>query len=152
MHNKTLLTLNKVIIKCTVHFTEHVQCTLCLVRMQVRDSDVLAWVWGQRKMSQVLGAFELLDVLRPVLALRAFWNYKPYFFSFPISISGRGKPRILNQWIGGTTVYSRSRLYLHKWDWMFCVAMRVSFVTGEYNLMLTSEILAFWHRNLAFKF
>ena len=33
-----------------------------------------AWVWGQRKMSQVLGAFGLLDftMLRPVLAVRAF--------------------------------------------------------------------------------
>jgi hypothetical protein len=30
--------------------------------MKVRDSDVLAWVWGQRKMSQVLGAFGLLDL------------------------------------------------------------------------------------------
>jgi hypothetical protein len=29
--------------------------------MKVRDSDVLAWVRGQRKMSQVLGAFGLLD-------------------------------------------------------------------------------------------
>jgi hypothetical protein len=29
--------------------------------MKVRDSDVLAWVRGQRKMSQVLGALGLLD-------------------------------------------------------------------------------------------
>jgi hypothetical protein len=28
--------------------------------MKVRDSDILAWVWGQRKMSQVLGTFRLL--------------------------------------------------------------------------------------------
>jgi hypothetical protein len=28
--------------------------------MKVRDSDVLAWVWGQRKMNQVLGMFGLL--------------------------------------------------------------------------------------------
>jgi hypothetical protein len=27
--------------------------------MKVRDSDI-AWVWGQRKMRQVLGMFELL--------------------------------------------------------------------------------------------
>jgi hypothetical protein len=35
-----------------------------------------AWVRGQRKMSQVLGAFGLLDfaMLRPVLAWRAFWK------------------------------------------------------------------------------
>jgi len=33
-----------------------------------------AWVQGQRKMSQVLGAFGLLDftMLQPVLAWRAF--------------------------------------------------------------------------------
>jgi hypothetical protein len=33
-----------------------------------------AWVWGKRKMSQVLGPFGLLDfaILRPVLAWRSF--------------------------------------------------------------------------------
>jgi hypothetical protein len=65
--------------------------------MKVRDSDVLAWVWGQRKMSQVLGAFGLLDftILRPVLAWRAFWNlWTVYFCNFPIFFSGRGKLRI----------------------------------------------------------
>jgi hypothetical protein len=42
--------------------------------MKVRDSDILAWVRGQRKTSQVLVAFGLLDVamLRPVLAWWAF--------------------------------------------------------------------------------
>jgi hypothetical protein len=41
-----------------------------------RDSDILAWVRGQRMMRQILGAFELLDftLLRPVLVWRAFWN------------------------------------------------------------------------------
>jgi hypothetical protein len=72
MHSKTLPTLNKVIIKCNVHYIVHLQCTfsLSLVCMKVRDSDVLAWVGGQRKMSQVLGAFGLLDfaMLWPVLA------------------------------------------------------------------------------------
>jgi hypothetical protein len=40
--------------------------------MKVRDFDILAWVWGQRKMSQVLGSFGLLDftMLRLVLAWR----------------------------------------------------------------------------------
>jgi hypothetical protein len=35
--------------------------------MKVSDSDVLAWVRGQRKMSKVLGAFGPLDfiMLRP---------------------------------------------------------------------------------------
>jgi hypothetical protein len=56
-----------------------------------------AWVRGQRKMSQVLGVFGLLDftMLRPVLARRAFRNLGTvYFFNFPIFFSGRGKPRI----------------------------------------------------------
>jgi hypothetical protein len=54
-------------------------------------------------MSQVLGAFWLLDftMLRPVLAWRAFWNvWNVYLFNFPFFL-GRGKPRILNQWIRG---------------------------------------------------
>jgi len=45
-----------------------------------------AWVRGQSKMSQVLGAFRLLDFtrLRPVLAWRAFWNLQTVcFFNFP---------------------------------------------------------------------
>jgi len=35
-----------------------------------------AWAWGQRKMSQVLGVFGLLDftMLWPVLTWRAFLN------------------------------------------------------------------------------
>ena len=55
-----------------------------------------AWVQGQRKISQVLGAFGLLDftMLRPIVAWRAFWNvWTIYFFNFPI-FSGRGKLRI----------------------------------------------------------
>jgi hypothetical protein len=42
--------------------------------MKVKDSDVLAWVWGQRKMSQVLGMFGLLDftILQPILDWHAF--------------------------------------------------------------------------------
>ena len=55
------------------------------------------WVRGQRKMSQVLGAFGLLDftIVWPVLAWRAFWNlWTVYFFNFPNFFSGRGKPRI----------------------------------------------------------
>jgi hypothetical protein len=46
------------------------------------------WVRRQRKMSQVLGAFGLLDftMLRPVLAWRALWNlWTIYFFNFPNS-------------------------------------------------------------------
>jgi hypothetical protein len=58
---------------------------LSFVLVKVRDSDVLACVRGQRKMSQVLGAFGLLDftMLRPVLAWRTFWNLRTvYFFNF----------------------------------------------------------------------
>ena len=56
-----------------------------------------AWVRGQKKTSQVLGAFGMLyfTVLRPVLAWRAFLNlWTVYFFDFPILFSGRGQPRI----------------------------------------------------------
>jgi hypothetical protein len=59
----------------------HLQCTvsLSLVRMKVRDSDVLAWVRGHRKISQVLGAFGLLDfiILWPVVARHALETYQP---------------------------------------------------------------------------
>jgi len=44
------------------------------------------WVWGQRKLSQVLGAFGLLDftMLRPFLAWCVFWNLQAiHFFTFP---------------------------------------------------------------------
>ena len=56
-----------------------------------------ALVRGQRKMSQVLGAFGLLyfTTLLPVLAWRAFWNlWTIYFFNFPNFFSGCSKPRI----------------------------------------------------------
>ena len=45
-----------------------------------------AWVRGQRKTSEVLGAFGLLDftMLRIVLAWRTFWNlWTVYLFNFP---------------------------------------------------------------------
>jgi hypothetical protein len=57
-----------------------------------------AWVRGHRKMSQVLGAFGLLDftMLPSVLIWRAFWDVLTfYFFNFPNFISGRGRPRIV---------------------------------------------------------
>jgi hypothetical protein len=74
MHSKTLPRLNIVKIKCTVHCIVHLQCTFSLVRMKVRDSDVLLQVWGQRKMSQILSALGLLDVtmLWPIHAWRPF--------------------------------------------------------------------------------
>jgi hypothetical protein len=72
--------------------------SLSLVHMKVRDSDILAWVRGQRKMSQVLCAFGLLDftMLWPILAWCVFWNlWTIYLFNFPVFFfSGRGKRRI----------------------------------------------------------
>jgi membrane protein CcdC involved in cytochrome C biogenesis len=46
---------------------------------KVRVSDILAWVWGQKKMSQVLGMFWLLDstMLLPVTVTAHFENYEP---------------------------------------------------------------------------
>jgi hypothetical protein len=60
--------------KRTVHCIVHLLCTFSLVRMKVRDSDVLVWEQGQSKMSQVLGAFGLLDftMLLPTLAWLVF--------------------------------------------------------------------------------
>jgi hypothetical protein len=79
--------------------------------MKGMDSGVFAYVRGQRKISQVPGAFVLLDftMLRPVLDLRGFLTLRSvHFFNFPF-LTGRGKPRILNQWIWGTTVYGRNQ-------------------------------------------
>jgi hypothetical protein len=63
-----------VIIECTVYYIVHLQCTFSLIHMKIRDSNVLVWVRGQRKMSQVLGVFGLLDftMLQPVLAWCTF--------------------------------------------------------------------------------
>jgi len=62
-----------------------------------------AWVQAQRKMSQVLGAFGLLDftTLWPVLAWRAFWNlWTVYFFNFPNFF-----PAAVNRGYGGPPVH-----------------------------------------------
>jgi hypothetical protein len=51
-----------------------------------------AWVWGKRKMSQVLGAFGLLDftMLRPILT----WHVEPFisliFQTFFRAVANRG--------------------------------------------------------------
>jgi hypothetical protein len=85
-NSKILATLNKVIIWCTVHYIVHLQCTFSRI-YEGKGSDVLAWVREQRKMSQVLGVFGLLDftMLWPVLAWCAVWNlWTAYFFKFPI--------------------------------------------------------------------
>jgi hypothetical protein len=64
--------------------------------MKVRDSDVLAWVRGQRKMGQVLGAFGLLDftTLRPVLAWGRVLKLMKRLFLYFSFFSARDKPRI----------------------------------------------------------
>jgi hypothetical protein len=50
--------------------------------MKVRDSDVLVWVRGQKKMSQVLGAFGLLDFTYygPFSLGARFETYEPFIF------------------------------------------------------------------------
>jgi len=73
------------------------------------------WVRGQRKMSQVLGAFELLNftMLWPVFTWWTFWNLWtiPFFnFSkfFQATVNHRLlKPWILNPWIGGSACISK---------------------------------------------
>jgi hypothetical protein len=92
-----------------VYCTLHCAFTMCflslsLVRMKVRDSGVLAWVRGQRKMSQVLGVFGLLDFTcyGPFALGARFETYETFIsLIFLIFFLGRGKPRILNQWIRG---------------------------------------------------
>jgi hypothetical protein len=134
----------------TVYF---LSLSLSLVRMKIRDSDTLAWVREQRNMSQVLGAFELLDItmLRPVLAWRAFWNLGTvYLFNFPIFFSGCGKPRILYQWIrghgstsgyGGTALPVDTGARLYQWirgHGCIYVATRCSLVTKTSQGQITS--------------
>jgi hypothetical protein len=50
--------------------------------MKVRDSNILAWVPGQRKMIQVLGAFGLLDftMLGSFSLSARFETYELFFY------------------------------------------------------------------------
>jgi hypothetical protein len=86
--------------------------------MKVRDSDVLVWVRGQRKTSQILGTFGLLDfiMLRPVLAWRMFRNlWTVYLFNFPnFFFSGRGKPQT-TETADTESANTGARLYSHNW-------------------------------------
>jgi hypothetical protein len=63
--------------------------------MKVGDSDVLAWVQGQRKMSQVLGACWISPCYGPKMLRAHFETDEPfiYLFNFPF-FSGCGKPWI----------------------------------------------------------
>jgi hypothetical protein len=71
---------------------------------------------GTMKMSQVMGAFGLLDftMLPPVLAWRAYWNLWTVSLIFQI-FSGRDKPRIQNPRIRGSacTLVHKYSLYLN---------------------------------------
>jgi hypothetical protein len=59
--------------------------------MKVRDSEALAWVWGQRKMSQVLSTFGLLDFT--MFSLGAHFETCELFISL-IFFPGHGKLQI----------------------------------------------------------
>jgi hypothetical protein len=54
-------------------------------------------------MSQVLGAFEMLDftMLGPFSLGARFDTYEPFIYLIFQFFSGHGKPRILNQWTRG---------------------------------------------------
>jgi hypothetical protein len=68
-----------------------------VVRLKIRNSDVLAWVRGQKKMSQALGAFGLLDFTPcyvPFSFGARFETYEPFISLVIHFFSGRGKPRI----------------------------------------------------------
>jgi hypothetical protein len=64
--------------------------------MKVKDSDILVWVWGQRKMSQVLLAFGLLDFTMFSLFLLGmrFETYDSFISLIFLFFLGRGKPQI----------------------------------------------------------
>jgi hypothetical protein len=103
--------------------------SLCLVRIKVSHSKVLARVRGQKKMSQVLDAFRLLDftMLRPVLAWRAFWNlWTIHFFNFPFW-GCRGKP-----WINETADLRKENLiFWMKWQLLPPVQINMLVTTGR---------------------
>jgi len=74
-----------------------------------------AWVQGQRKMSQLLGAFGLLDytMLQPVLAWCMFWNlWTVYFFNFPNYFQAMVKCRYWICGYGGPPVYTGTSWYI----------------------------------------
>jgi hypothetical protein len=69
-----------------MYTTLYIYSVLSLVRMKVRDSDVLGRIQGQREKIQVLGSFGLLNftTLRSFPDWHAFWNlWNTYFFNFP---------------------------------------------------------------------
>ena len=84
-----------------------------------------AWVRGQREMSQVMGAFGLLDftMLRSFLFWRTFGTYKSFIsLIFQIFFSGRGKPRIIET-VDTESADTRVRLYIVHDEKLFLPAL-----------------------------
>jgi hypothetical protein len=103
----------------------------------------------QRKMSQVLGAFGLLDVtmLRPVLAWRAIWDLRTiYLFNFQF-FSGRGKARILNKWIRGHGCVLNVRFQLRFFFWTVHCGIHVGQEPTQCALFYTYLLIP-WSRIL----
>jgi hypothetical protein len=75
-----------------------------------------AWERGQRKMSQVLGAFGLLDftMLRPVLAWRAFLNLRTASLIFQFFFRATA-----NRGYGGPPAYISTYIYTHIYIYIY---------------------------------
>jgi len=71
---EAIMTVNKGFLNTNIAITRQLIRTARTLEAECWHVCVEEWVRGQRKMSQVLGAFGLLDftMLRPVLAWRAF--------------------------------------------------------------------------------
>ena len=96
-----IITVNKGFLNTNIAITWQLIWTARTLEAEWWQVNREAWVWEQRKMSHILGAFGLLDftMLRPVLAWRAFWNlWKVYFFNFPFFLAamnhGYGVPHV----------------------------------------------------------
>ena len=72
----TIITVNKGFLNTNTAITRQLIRTARTLEAKWWQVCGEAWVRGQRKMSQLLGALGLLDftMLRPVLSWRAFWN------------------------------------------------------------------------------
>jgi hypothetical protein len=110
----------------------HLQCTFSLspVHMKVRDSDVLAWFRGQRKMSQILGVFGLLDstFLWPLSFGTCFETYESFislifqFFFSAVVNCGYVKLQIR----GHNCIFKISLLTRYRYETFFpeCLGLR----------------------------
>jgi hypothetical protein len=170
MHSKTVRTSNKVTIQCTVHCIVHLQCTvhcvihlqctvqcctftvyctlhctftvysLSLIRTKVRDFDVWARVWGQRKMSQVLGLFGLLEfaMFQPILAWHAFWDLRTISLIFQVFL-GCSKLQI-TETMHTQSVYMGAWLYtlniLSAFSWNIEEGIGTQIVTKKWNTQI----------------